>query len=77
MPHRELHEIGLGSFTRTVIYALSVLPLVGLVIGASYWTRRNRATRAFGQQLFWYAAAIHGLYVFCICPSAAVWALSQ
>lgn len=77
MPDRPLYEIGLGTPQRAVIYAISFLPLVGLVIGASYWSRRNHATRQFGRQLFMFALLLHVLYTFLLCTFAAGWLLSR
>jgi hypothetical protein len=76
MPTRELDEIGLGRQARTLIYGISLLPFVGLVIGVSYAARRNAATRRFGRRLLSFAFALHGIYLFCLCPAATYWALT-
>lgn len=77
MPDRSLDAIGLGATTRSVIYAISTLPLVGFVIGGNYAMRRNLETRRFGRRLLIFAVGVHAIYTFCICPVAALWAISQ
>ena len=77
MPERSLEEIGLGATARSVIYAISTLPLVGFVIGGNYMMRRNLETRRFGRRLLRFAIGVHVVYTFCVCPVAALWAISQ
>jgi hypothetical protein len=77
MPNRPLDEIGLGHTPRRVIYLISVLPIVGLVIGLSYATRRNAATRSYGRGLLWYAILLHLVYLFCLCPMLLIWATTS
>lgn len=72
-----LEEVGLGRTARFVIYAISVLPFVGFVIGLNYSFRKNTATRALGRRLISWAMALHVFYTFCICPAAMAWALAQ
>lgn len=72
-----LEEIGLGAGVRSVIYAISLLPFVGLVIGMNYSVRRNTATRVFGRRLLSFAIMLHVFYTLCVCPAAMAWALSQ
>jgi hypothetical protein len=75
MADLSLDEIGLGSTPRSVIYAISILPLVGFVIGANYAVRRNTATRRFGRRLLRYAVAVHVFYTLCVCPAVTIVAL--
>ncbi len=72
-----LDAIGLGSRVRLILYGISLLPLVGLVIGGNYSFRKNAATRQFGRRLFLYAVLLHGFYLACLCPAALALALSQ
>jgi hypothetical protein len=77
MSNRTLGEIGLGNTPQTVIFLISLLPLVGLVIGASYSARRNAATRQFGRRLLLFAMALHVFYLACICPASFAFALNH
>lgn len=72
-----LEEIGLGKSVQSTLFALSFLPLVGLVIGSSYAIRRNTATRQFGRKLLGYSLILHVFYGGCVCPALLVWALVQ
>lgn len=73
----DLDQIGLGKPVRTILYAISVLPFVGLVIGINYAFRRNAATRKLGWRLFYFALALHVFYTVCICPAMMIWALNR
>ncbi|MBZ0306440.1 MAG: hypothetical protein K8I82_10265 [Anaerolineae bacterium] len=72
-----LDAVGLGSGVRFILYGVSLLPLVGLVIGGNYSFRKNAATRQFGRRLFLYAVLLHGFYLMCLCPAAMALALNQ
>ena len=72
-----LDDIGLGRTIRVVLYAVSLLPFVGIVIGGSYAARRNAATRQFGRRLLMYSLALHGFYTVCLCPASLIWVLSR
>lgn len=77
MANLSLEEVGLGKSTQTLFYSLSLLPLVGLVIGVSYAVRRNAATRQFGRRLMIFSVGLHIFYAVCLCPAALIIALSR
>ncbi|MFP4321975.1 MAG: hypothetical protein ACLFTK_05925 [Anaerolineales bacterium] len=77
MPDRPLHEIGLGNIAQAGLYFISLLPFVGIIIGASYTARRNAATRRLGWRLLTFALVLHGVYTLCICPLLLAWSLSD
>jgi hypothetical protein len=74
---RPLEEIGLGPQAQSVLFALALLPLVGLVIGTSYAVRRNAATRQFGRKLLGYSLVLNAFFACCITPALLLWAASR
>lgn len=65
-----LRDVGLGAVAQTIIYLISLLPFVGLVIGANYALRRHTATRLFGRRLLRLAVLLHLIYGLCLCPAS-------
>lgn len=65
-----LEAIGLGKTAQLIIYAISLLPFVGFVIGSNYSLRYNAATRQFGRRLLMMSVAVHAFYFLCLCPTA-------
>jgi hypothetical protein len=69
--------VGLSWLVCAILSAISLLPLVGLVIGFYYSRQRNYATRSFGRMLFGFAVLLHFMYLCVLCPTLAYFGLQQ
>lgn len=63
-----LYQLGVGPAAQFLIFAISLFPIVGLVIGTYYASQDSFQLRSYGRILVAYSLILHFLYFCVICP---------
>jgi hypothetical protein len=72
-----LNEVGLTPLATGLLSFMSLLPMVGIVLGWYYRSQRHTFTRQFGNTLFLFSIFLHFLYFCILCPLLAYIAFQQ
>lgn len=71
-----IDQVGMTMPARWVIFLLSLLPLVGLIMGGYYSAQAHRQTRAFGRTVMGFSFILHIVYACFVCPALLYFSLS-